>query len=321
MTSNNCKISKVHPLLCGPEPNHHEDFDVKSVIQTLAKYVENNMTMSEVWSEGLPTGFTCLDKILEGLRKSDLIILAGPSGIGKKYLAIDMISNIAVNNGFPTGVFSCEIPKEQWCFWMLTEDSRIAPKRLHSGTLKDGEYGVLMQSCDRIATAPIFIDDCNKYSISQLQLKTRIMKKGNNVQLIIIDCFQALCEHPERYTTPIDFEAVSRSLKEIAEELEVPVVVLFQTPLKKQEHSEGCSPKISDLDEFPGVVDFADVVMFLHREEVYQPSDPSTYGSAEVIVAKNRDRSTGTVPLRFDKQFRSFQNHPTNASLKANSTK
>jgi replicative DNA helicase len=152
--------------------------------------------------------------------------------------------------------------------------------------------------------------------ISHLRLQARIMKEGKNVQLIIIDCFQDLYEHPQRYGTPINFEAVSRSLKEIAEELEIPILVLFQTPLKKQEHSEDCSPKISDLDEFPDLVDFADVVMFLHREEVYQLSDPSTYGSAEVIVAKNQDRSTGTVPLRFDKQFRSFQNYPTNASLK-----
>ncbi len=257
---------------------------------------------------GVPTGFTDLDKKLAGLQPSDLIILAGRPAMGKTSFAMNIVANSAVNYGAPVAVFSLEMSKEQLVVRMLSSLGSIDAQGLRNGHLRNEEYGQLVQASDTLSKAPIFVDDTPALSIMALRAKARRLKREKDVQLIVIDYLQLMQGDDSSESRVQEISTISRGLKALAKELDVPVIALSQLSRKVEERPNK-TPVLSDLRESGAIEQDADIVMFVYREEVYKENDPALQGLAEIIIAKQRNGPIGRVPLTFLKQYTRFDNH------------
>jgi len=259
---------------------------------------------------GLPTGFTDLDHILAGLQRSDLIILASRPALGKSALALDIARHIAVSQKIPVGIFSLEMSKDQIVDRLLAAQAGIDLWRLRTGRLslegEDNDYLRIQQALGVLSEAPIFIDDAASSNVLQMRAMARRLQAEVGLGLIIIDYLQLIEPRNPNESVVQQVTEISRALKSLARELNVPVLALSQLSRAVEQRSPQI-PRLADLRESGSLEQDSDVVMFIYREDKYRP-DTLRKNIADIIVAKHRNGPPGKVELYFDEQRVSFRN-------------
>ena len=262
---------------------------------------------------GVETGFTRLDRMTSGFQKSDLIILAARPSMGKTAFALNLARNAAVKANVPTAVFSLEMSKEQLSMRMLCSEARVDSNVVRTGFFKPDDWNRLTDAATLLMSAPIFIDDSADISALEVRAKTRRLKMDHDIGLIIIDYLQLMKTRQSGERRDLEISEMSRSLKNLAKELDLPVIALSQLNRKLEERSDK-RPQLSDLRESGALEQDADVVAFIYRDEVYNKDENAvSKGTAELIIAKQRNGPTGTVPLTFLNKYTRFENPASEA--------
>ncbi len=262
---------------------------------------------------GVPTGFKRLDEITYGLQPGDLIIIAGRPSMGKTAFALNIAASAALEAGLPVAIFSLEMSKEQLGLRLLSSEARINGSKMRSGFLSQTQdWPALTAAADRLFGAPIFIDDTPALSVLELRAKARRLKTEHNLKMILVDYLQLMRGRRESFDSrEQEISDISRSLKALAKELEVPVVALSQLNRKVEERSGGDKrPMLSDLRESGAIEQDADVIAFIFRKKVYKKKDAPPEDDdnvAEIIIGKQRNGPTGTVKLTFLDDLTKFE--------------
>ena len=245
---------------------------------------------------GVPTGYRDLDKLTGGLQKSDLVILAARPSVGKTSLALGFAYNAAVRFNLKVGVYSLEMSAEQLVQRLLSMETGVDSHRLRQGFIDDEEWDRVSRAFGRLAEARIFIDDTAGLSITDLRARSRRLAAEQGLDLLLVDYLQ-LMQGRRTDNRVQEISEISRGLKALARELDVPIVALSQLSRAVEARTEHV-PKLSDLRESGSIEQDADIVFFIYREELYQP-ETEKKGIAEIHVAKHRNGPVGVVPLRF----------------------
>ncbi|MCX6552899.1 MAG: replicative DNA helicase [Acidobacteria bacterium] len=255
---------------------------------------------------GVPTGFLELDEMLAGLQPSDLIIIAGRPSTGKTSLVLNMAQHVGTKTDMTVGFFSLEMSKEQLFLRMLTSEATIDGHRLRTGFLGERDFPKLTQAMEVLGKAKIFIDDSASIGVLEMRAKARRLKAEHGLDLIVIDYIQLMQGRGRFENRVTELASISRGLKGLAKELQVPVVVLSQLS-RAPENRPNKRPQLSDLRESGALEQDADVVVMIYREDMYEATEENQ-GVAELIVAKQRNGPTGTVRLAFIREFTRFEN-------------
>ena len=261
---------------------------------------------------GVPSGFTALDRITGGWQKSDLMILAARPGMGKTAFVVSMAKNAAVEFKKPVAIFSLEMSSLQLVKRLISSETEITQDKILKGNLDNHEFVQLNERIKKLAVAPLFIDDTPALSIFELRAKARRLKENQKVELIIIDYLQLMSGGPDsKGNREQEISNISRGLKSLAKELEIPIIALSQLSRQVENRPGGSKrPQLSDLRESGAIEQDADMVMFIYRPEYYgleiDENNEPTRGRAEVIIAKNRHGALETVKLRFIGQYAKF---------------
>jgi len=259
---------------------------------------------------GVPTGFHDLDEMTSGLQPSDLIIVAARPSMGKTSLALNMAQHVGTKTDRTVGLFSLEMSKEQLFLRLLTSEARIDAHRLRGGFLGERDWGKLSQAIGTLSDAKIFIDDTPSIGVLEMRAKCRRLKSEHGLHLVIVDYIQLMQGRGRFENRTLELASISRSMKGLAKELNVPIVVLSQLSRAPESRSDH-RPQLSDLRESGALEQDADVVVFIYREDLYgdrnQPA-ADTQGVAEIIIGKQRNGPTGIVRLAFIREFTRFEN-------------
>lgn len=276
---------------------------------------------------GLESGFHDLDKLTSGWQNSDLIIIAARPAMGKTAFVLSMAKNMAVTYNIPVAIFSLEMSNLQLVNRLISSTCEIEGEKIKSGKLTPTEWDQLMSRVKTLYSAPLFIDDTPSLSIFELRTKARRLVKEHNVKFIIIDYLQLMNASGMKFgSREQEVSMISRSLKQLAKELEIPIVALSQLNRSVESRTDGKRPQLSDLRESGAIEQDADIVCFIHRPEYYLRSDTDANGNdirglAEFIVAKHRSGSVDDVKMRFRAKFARFENwgvlqeEPTQATV------
>jgi len=292
-------------------------YDVTN-ISSIHKFVELKEELSEAWERldrlhnsgdglrGVPTGFKELDEKLSGLQKSDLIILAARPSIGKTALALDIARQASVYHNVPVGIFSLEMSSQQLVDRMLASQSNVDAWKLRTGRgIREDDFATIRQSLDVLSKAPIFIDDQPGNNILKMRSVARRLKNEKGLGLIVVDYLQLMATSRSYDSMVNQVTEISRSLKNLARELEVPVLALSQ--LSRAIEQRGGRPKLSDLRDSGSIEQDADVVMFIHREDKMKNREESEKTNiAEILIEKHRNGATGKVELFFNEKKATF---------------
>ncbi len=285
---------------------------------TLHKFVELKETLGEAWERldnlhkskdelrGVRSGFRDLDNMLAGFQKSDLIILAARPSMGKTALALDIARQAATQFNTPVGIFSLEMSSQQLVDRMLAAESRVNAWKLRTGNLStDGEFDQIRVALDKLSKAPVYIDDKPGSDILKMRSVARRLKSEKGLGLIIVDYLQLMAPTASRKSDSLvqQVTEISRSLKHMARELEVPVLALSQ--LSRAVEQRRGRPRLSDLRDSGSIEQDADVVMFIHREDKMN-EDAERNNIAEILIEKHRNGPVGKIELYFDEQKVSF---------------
>ncbi len=254
---------------------------------------------------GVPTGFKRLNNYTAGLQSGDLIIIAGRPSMGKTALALNIAQHVALRHDGSVGIFSLEMSTQQLVRRMISSEAQVDNQKINTGYLSKDELNSLINSLELLASKNIFVDDAANPSLLEMRSKARRLKAEHGLDLLIIDYLQ-LMSLGRFENRNLEIGAISRALKGLAKELEVPVIALSQLSRAPEARSHH-RPQLSDLRESGNLEQDADVVSFIYREELYNPDDPSLEGEATLIIAKQRNGPVGDVPLVFLKQFTTFK--------------
>jgi len=263
---------------------------------------------------GIKSGFTQLDNLLSGFQKSDLIILAARPSMGKTSLALDIARQAAVKHKVPTAIFSLEMSSQQLIDRMLAAESKVDAWALRTGRLSNSEdFDRIRDSLETLSEAPIFVDDKPGNNIISMRSTARKMKSEKGLGLIIVDYLQLMVPTQSKNNDNVvqQVTEISRSLKSLARELDVPVIALSQ--LSRAVEQRGGRPRLSDLRDSGSIEQDADVVMFIHREDKYK-EDSDKPNIAEILIEKHRNGPTGRAELYFDDKKSTFVNVDNNHS-------
>ncbi len=277
--------------------------------------VENFNKLEELYNKkgsvtGIPTGFIDFDKKTAGLHNSDLIILAARPAMGKSAFAVNIATNVAVRSKVPVAIFSLEMSKEQVVNRILCSEAMVDSNKVRTGQLDDNDWVKLATTVGMISEAPMYIDDSSDINIMQIRTKCRKLKTEKNIGLIIIDYLQLIQGTGKKNATrENEISEISRSLKILAKEIDVPVIALSQLS-RGTEKRENKVPMLSDLRESGSIEQDADIVMFIHREGYYKPESEDR-NLAQVILAKHRAGSIGEVNLTWMGDYTKFVNAET----------
>jgi replicative DNA helicase len=288
-------------------------------ISSIHKFVELKQELDEAWERldrlhnssdglrGVPTGFKEIDNMLSGLQKSDLIILAARPSVGKTSLALDIARQTAVQHNTPVGIFSLEMSSQQLVDKMLAAQANVDAWKLRTGKLmREDDFEAIRHSLDSLSKAPIYIDDQPGNNILKMRSVARRLKNEKGLGLIMVDYLQLMVPTQTRNVDSMvqQVTEISRSLKNLARELDVPVLALSQ--LSRAIEQRGGKPKLSDLRDSGSIEQDADVVMFIHREDKYKEEAEKT-NIAEILVEKHRNGATGKIELFFNEKKATFQ--------------
>ncbi|MDE2188793.1 MAG: replicative DNA helicase [Patescibacteria group bacterium] len=296
-------------------------FDVTNFAGNQHKFLALKDTLTEAWERlehlhetrdelrGVPTGYKELDNKLAGFQKSDLIILAARPSMGKTSLALDIARKAATEHNVPVGIFSLEMSSQQLVDRMLAAESQVDAWKLRTGhgLSIDHDFKAIRDAMDRLSKAPIYIDDQPGNNILKMRAVARRLKSEKSLGLIIIDYLQLMVPTSSRHNDNLvqQVTEISRSLKQLARELQVPVLALSQLSRDVEKRDGGGRPKLSDLRDSGSIEQDADVVMFIHREDKYN-KDSAKPNIANIIIEKHRNGPTGTVELFFDEKKTTF---------------
>lgn len=255
---------------------------------------------------GIPTGFIDLDYKLSGLQNSDLILIAARPAMGKTSFALNIAQNIAIKKNVPVAIFSLEMSKEQLVNRMLCCEAMVDAQKIKTGKLDDGDWAKIAEVLGTLSEAPIYIDDTPGTSVSEIGAKCRRLKLEKNLGVVVIDYLQLMQGRGRSESRQQEISEISRSLKMLAKELNVPVITLSQLS-RAAEQRQDHRPMLSDLRESGAIEQDADIVMFLYRDDYYNEATEKKNVS-EIIIAKHRNGSTGTIELAWLSQYTKFGN-------------
>ncbi len=253
---------------------------------------------------GLESGFVDLDSRTSGFQKADFVVVASRPSMGKTSFALNIAQHVAIERGVPVGIFSLEMSQEQVVQRMLCSEARVDAQRLRTGFLSDADWPKLTAAAGRLHEAPIYVDDSAVLSVWELKSKARRLKNDVDLGLLLVDYLQ-LVSGPASENRQQEISAISRSLKALAKELEIPVMAMSQLSRAVEARGGERRPVLSDLRESGAIEQDADVVIMIYRPELYN-LEPK--GVAEIIVAKQRNGPTGTDKLAFKKEYTRFEN-------------
>jgi replicative DNA helicase len=256
---------------------------------------------------GVSTGFADLDEMTAGLQSSDLIIVAGRPSMGKTTLAMNFAENAAIRHKVPVAIFSMEMPGEQLALRMMSSLGHIDQHKIRTGKLDDDDWPRLTSAVSLLDSAPLFIDDTPALSPTEMRARARRLKREHEIGMIVIDYLQLMQVPGTRENRTTEISEISRNLKALAKELEVPVVALSQLNRGLEQRTDK-RPVMSDLRESGAIEQDADLILFIYRDEVYHEDSPHK-GKAEIIVGKQRNGPIGTRVLTFRGQFTRFENY------------
>lgn len=262
---------------------------------------------------GVPTGYTDLDEMTSGLQPADLVIIAGRPSMGKTSLAMNIAENASVGHKIPVAVFSMEMPGEQLAMRMMSSLGRINAHRVRTGKLDDDDWPRLTSAVSILGETPIHVDDTPGLSPLELRARARRVHRENPLGLIIVDYLQLMTTGESTENRATEISNITRSLKSLAKELNVPVVVLSQLN-RSLEQRPNKRPVMSDLRESGAIEQDADVIIFIYRDEVYNEDSPEK-GTAEIIIGKQRNGPTGTSRLTFLGEYTRFENYTNSADF------
>lgn len=290
-------------------------FRISSSLNVKNAFVSIKQSLVEAWEQiehlhehknevrGVPTGYADLDTLTAGLQKSDLIILAARPSMGKTTFALDIMRNVALS-GRPVGIFSLEMSANQLVQRMLSAESRVDAWSIRTGHgLSAQHFTALQEAAGRLQKAPIYIDDQAGNSIVKMRSVARRLKSEHGLELIVVDYLQLMSTSKNHDSMVNQVTEISRSLKQLARELDVPVLALSQ--LSRAVESRGGRPRLSDLRDSGSIEQDADLVMFLHREDRYKDQTEKD-NITEVLIEKHRNGPVGVVKLLFDMKTTSF---------------
>ena len=255
---------------------------------------------------GVPTGFTDLDALTSGLQPAELVIVAARPAMGKTSLALNIAQHVGTKTNMTIGLFSLEMSKEQLFLRMLTSEARINAHQFRTGFLSEQDYSRLSHSLEALSGAGVYIDDPSTIGVLEMRAKARRLKAEHNLHLLIVDYIQLVQGRGRFENRTQELASISRSLKGLAKELNVPIIALSQLSRAPESRSEH-RPQLSDLRESGALEQDADVVLFIYREDQYDPK-PDNENTAELIIGKQRNGPTGVVRLAFLKEFTRFEN-------------
>ena len=255
---------------------------------------------------GVPSGFVDIDSLTSGFQPADLIIIAARPSMGKTSFVLNVAQHVGIKTDRSVGLFSLEMSKEQLFMRMLTAEAEVDSHRFRGGFLSERDYGRLSTALGRLADAKVFIDDSAGLGVLEMRAKSRRLKAEHGLDLLVIDYLQLMQGRGRFENRTQELASISRSLKALAKELGVPVLALSQLSRAPEARSDH-RPQLSDLRESGALEQDADVVMFIFREEQYDPT-PENENLAELIIGKQRNGPTGVVKLAFLKQHTRFAN-------------
>ncbi len=275
---------------------------MEDVLHEVFEMIENR------GQRGIDSGFFELDDMMNGLQNGEMIIVAARPSMGKTAFAMNVMEHMAADNRLPCAIFSLEMSKQQLAQRMLCSRGQIDAHKLRKGLLQSHEYAHLANVVGELAKAPMWVDDSAGLTIMELRAKARRLKLQHDVKCIMIDYMQ-LMDNPGVESRQQQISEISRGIKAVARELNIPVICLSQLN-RASEGRDGHRPRMSDLRESGSIEQDADVIMLLHREDYYRMSEPDFQPDniAEVIIAKQRNGPTGTVKLTFMSKTTRFEN-------------
>jgi replicative DNA helicase len=255
---------------------------------------------------GIPSGFRDLDRITSGFQEGNLIVIASRPSMGKSALGLGIAANLGVRKNVPTALFTLEMSKAEVTQRLMCSEAKVESQRLRTGKLSADDWPRLTAACDKLAKAPIYVDDTGSITMMEIRSKARRLKsKHPDLGLIIVDYMQLMTSGTTAENRVQEVSQISRSLKVLARDLDVPIVALSQlSRAVEQRHDK--RPILSDLRESGSIEQDADIVMFIYRDEYYNAEESDQQGLAEVIVAKHRNGPTDTVKLSFLKRYAKF---------------
>jgi replicative DNA helicase len=266
----------------------------------------DQLSQSKDLVTGLPTGFVDLDDKTSGLQKGDLIIVAARPAMGKTSLCLNIAQNASHRTGETIGIFSLEMSKEQLVLRLLCSDARVDAHRLRTGNLQEKDWARLAKAYAELSSSNLYIDDSAMLTPLEIRAKCRRLKAEHGLGLIIVDYLQLVSGGGRVENRQQEIASISRSLKGLAKELDVPVMALSQLSRAPEARTDR-RPQLSDLRESGAIEQDADIVMFIYREEEHKPTDENR-GIAEVIIGKQRNGPTGSIKLAFLKEYTRFEN-------------
>ncbi len=297
--------------------DRQSSYNIQHIKELNAEFTEylKRIKESKDGVTGIPTYFRALDQITAGLKGGQLIILAARPGVGKTTLALNMAQNIAIRSKIPILIFSLEMGSLELLLRMICTDSFLESSRIQKGFISDRDMRKIYDSCSRLYSTHLYIDDSS--DLTNWELKQRSRRLQNNLKLqqqklglIIVDYLQLMTEASKSESRQVEVANISRSLKTIAKELDVPVLAVSQMNRAVEQRGKDHRPQLSDLRESGAIEQDADIVVFIHREELYNSSLPENEkGFAELIVSKHRAGPTGSFKLVFKKESNRFDDY------------
>ena len=266
----------------------------------------DKLSLTEGDITGIPTGYTEMDDMTAGLQRGDLIVVAGRPSMGKTSLAINIAENASIGHEIPTAIFSMEMSAEQLSFRMISSIGRVNQSRLRTGNLSEDDWPRINSAVSMMSNAPIFIDDTPALSPTEIRARARRLKRRHNLGLIVIDYLQLMQVSGTSENRATEISEISRGLKALAKEIDVPVIALSQLN-RSVEQRQDKRPVMSDLRESGAIEQDADVIVFIFREEVYDKETPRK-GVADIIIGKQRNGPVGEFRLTFMGEFTKFEN-------------
>lgn len=290
------------------------DAEFKSAKQLMRKTIDkiDQLIESEGDITGLDTGYPDLNEYTSGLQPSDLIVLAGRPAMGKTSFAMNLVENVVREENKGVAIFSLEMPDEQLLMRFLSSLSRVSLKNLRAGNLSEDDFSRMMSSANILSSLPVFIDDTA--GISALEIRSRcrrlqreLKQQGKELGMVVIDYLQLMSASVAAENRVNELSNMTRSLKMLAKELDVPIIVLSQLSRGPEQRTDK-RPMASDLRESGAIEQDADMIIFVYRDEVYNPDSPMK-GTAEIIIGKQRNGPIGTVRLAFLGEYTRFENY------------
>ena len=281
-------------------------YPIREIVKQSFKTLERLYEKKELVT-GVPSGFKELDRMTAGFQSSDLIIVAGRPSMGKTAFCLNLAQYASIERKIPVAIFSLEMSKEQLVIRLLCSEAQVEGTRLRTGFLNESDWPRLTLAAGNLSDAPIFIDDSAALSVLELRAKARRLNAEHGLGMLIVDYLQLMKGRTRVESRQQEISEISRSLKALAKELNIPVIAVSQLS-RKTEERQGMRPQLSDLRESGAIEQDADLILFIYRDEVYNRSeDNPNRGKAEVVIGKQRNGPIGKIDLAFLDKFTAFK--------------